>query len=124
MNAKRLFEDDDLLFDDPSNNDRPSHVEIRLDGQGTGNANGSDAPPPTQPEIPVARNYLDCVPRLAVGARELSLMPLDHREGFLLSMVDGMTSIETILDLCAMPADEAFEILESLAIRGVLVIPR
>ena len=57
-------------------------------------------------------------------AREVSLLPLDHREGFLLSLVDGVTSIETILDVCAMPADEALEILNSLVDRGVLVIPR
>jgi hypothetical protein len=123
MNAKRLFDDDDVLFGDPPDDDRPSHVEIRRDAQGT-DAGGNEEPPATNPDLPVARNYFQSVPTLAVGARELALMPLDHREGFLLSMVDGVTSIETILDLCAMPGDEALAILESLSLRGVISIPR
>ncbi|MGO8992293.1 MAG: hypothetical protein ACLQVI_03120 [Polyangiaceae bacterium] len=116
MNAKRLFDDDDVLFTDPSN-DRDSHVEIRIDGE-------EEEPGSTQPDLTAASVYVQRVPQLAVPAREVSLLPLDHREGFLLSLVDGVTSIETILDVCAMPADEALEILNSLVDRGVLVIPR
>ena len=123
MNAKRLFDDDDVLFGEPTDDDRPSHVEIRRDALGT-DAGGNEEPPATNPDLPVARNYFQSVPTLAVGAREFALMPLDHREGFLLSMVDGVTSIETILDLCAMPGDEALAILESLSLRGVIAIPR
>jgi hypothetical protein len=115
MNAKRLFEDDDFLFADPST-DRASHVELRVDGD--------QEPASTQRELPAAGDYFHRVPRLAVSARELALLPLDHVEGFLVSRVDGKSTIETILDVCAMPADEALGILESLAERGVLAIPR
>jgi hypothetical protein len=114
MNAKRLFEDDDFLFADPST-DRASHVELRVDGNAE--------PAPTQPEIVAAEDYLRRVPRLAVGVHELALLPLDHREGFLVSRVDGKSTIETLLDVCAMPADEALEILQSLVERGVLLVP-
>jgi hypothetical protein len=113
MSAKRLFEDDDFLFADPSS-DRASHVELRVDR--------GDEPPPTQPEMAVAGDYFRRVPRLAITPRELTLLPLDHREGFILSRVDGTTTVETILDLCAMPSDEALAILESLVERGVLTM--
>jgi hypothetical protein len=107
MNAKKLFDDDDVLFEEPSS-DRASHVELRVD----------------RPEPTLAEEHFARVPRLTLRPRDLALLPLDHREGFLLSMIDGVTSIETILDVCAMPHHEALEILESLVQRGVLVIPR
>jgi hypothetical protein len=115
MNAKRLFEDDDFLFGDASG-DRSSHVELRVDGD--------DDPASTEREIAAAADYFRCVPCLAVSAQELALLPLDHREGFLVSRVDGVSTVETILDVSAMPADEALEILQSLVERGVLLIPR
>ncbi len=114
MNAKRLFEDDDVLFAEPT--DRPSHIEIRIEND--------VEPASTQREIAAASDYFRCVPQVAVSARELEMYALDHREGFLLSRVDGVSTIETILDVCAMPADEALEILESLIERGILMIPR
>ena len=46
MNAKRLFDDDDVLFTDPSN-DRDSHVEIRIDGE-------EEEPGSTQPDLAAA----------------------------------------------------------------------
>jgi hypothetical protein len=115
MNAKRLFEDDDDLFADPSEADsRPSHIELRVDR--------TEDEVTTQREIPVADDYLLRVPRLAVSEEFVTNLPLDHREGFLLSEIDGSSTIEDILDVCPMPADEALEILESFVARGILVI--
>ena len=111
MNAKRIFEDDDLLFGSPSD-DRASHVELKIDRP--------DDPGATQPELAAAPDYLQRVPFLAVAVRELTLLPLDHREGFLLSRVDGRSTIETILEVSAMPADEALAILESHVARGII----
>jgi hypothetical protein len=118
MNARLLFEDDDVLFDSPSN-DRASHVELRVDGLDERTEDRE-----TLRDLAQADNFLARIPQLALEQRDLALLPLDHREGFLLSMVDGVTSVETILDVCAMPADEALVILESLVERGVLLIPR
>jgi hypothetical protein len=117
MNAKKLFEDDDFLFGEGSG-DRESHVELRIDPDRGGE------PFSTHREIAVADNYFSCVPRLAVTPQELALLPLDHREGFLVACVDGVSTIETILDVSAMPAEEALLILESLVERGVLLILR
>jgi hypothetical protein len=122
MNAKRLFEDDDFLFGEASG-DRESHVELRIDPDRRGEE-ARDEAFSTQREIAVADNYFSCVPRLAVTPQELALLPLDHREGFLVACVDGVSTIETILDVSAMPAEEALVILESLAERGVLLILR
>jgi len=111
MNAKRLFEDDDLLFGNVSD-DRDSHVELKVDRL-----------PEAAPTDPDLATSVDCsllVPYLAVSQGELTLLPLDHREGFIVSRVDGRSTIDTILDVCAMPADEALEILESLVERGII----
>jgi hypothetical protein len=45
---------------------------------------------------------------------------LDHRAGFLISLIDGMTTIEAILDVCAMPRWRALCVLADL-IRGGIV---
>ena len=63
---------------------------------------------------------LSKVPRLRVGLAELRTLSLDHRAGFLLSLADGGSSVETILDMCAMPRDEALAILMDLVGRGIL----
>jgi hypothetical protein len=132
MNAKRLFEDDEFLFGDgsgdagdggESSGDRESHIELRIDPD-RGDAFERHEPYSTLREIVPAVDYFSCVPRLAVSAQELALLPLDHREGFLIACVDGVSTIETILDVSAMPAEEALVILESLVERGVLLIPR
>jgi len=68
------------------------------------------------------REMLDSVPRLAVSTRELMAMPLDHRAGFIASFVDGIFTVEMIVDASAMPADEALALLGELAARGVIVL--
>src|SRR5438445_7995672 len=64
---------------------------------------------PTRREMPVAISFFSRVPRLAVPLEDLAVLPLDHREGFLLSLIDGTSTIESILDVCAMPFDEAVQ---------------
>lgn len=72
--------------------------------------------------IPVALDFSSRVPRIAISLRDLSLLPLDHREGFLLSLVDGRLTVESILDICAMPAEEALGTLSSLIERRIVVV--
>src|SRR4051794_6051992 len=66
---------------------------------------------PTRP-VPI---MLMAVPSLALSAAELARLQLDHRAGFILSHVDGMSDVETILDVSAMPSAEALKILSELA---------
>jgi hypothetical protein len=69
----------------------------------------------------VRRESLASVPRLAVSLKELKALPLDHRAGFIVSFIDGAYSVGMILDACAMPRQEALEILRELAARRIIV---
>jgi hypothetical protein len=48
--------------------------------------------------------------RCLVPDEQLRSLTLDHREGFILSLVDGRSSLETILDASAMPVLDALRI--------------
>ncbi|MEZ4315485.1 MAG: hypothetical protein R3F14_46305, partial [Polyangiaceae bacterium] len=62
----------------------------------------------------------DHVPRLAVNRGALTGLSLDHRAGFLLSCVDGGSTVEEIIDVSAMPRLDAVRILYELVQEGVL----
>ena len=47
---------------------------------------------------------------------------LDHRAGFLLTFVDGSTSVEDIVDACGLPRAEALGVLAELLTKGVIVM--
>jgi len=51
---------------------------------------------------------------------EIAKLPIDHRAGFLLAHVDGMQTLEEILDVCAMPATEALALIAKLEKMGVI----
>lgn len=72
--------------------------------------------PPTRP-TPVV---MLAVPTLAMSRGELARLTLDHRAGFILSHVDGVSDVETILDVSAMPNDEALGILGELVARRII----
>lgn len=51
-------------------------------------------------------------PELAVSQDQVRWLALDHREGFILSLVDGATSIEEIIDIAGM---SRLDVLKTLA---------
>jgi len=59
-------------------------------------------------------------PQLARPLHELSSAPISPRAAFLLSRIDGMISIDEILDVSGMPRIEAFRHLCQLYLRGIL----
>lgn len=63
---------------------------------------------------------LDRVVVLALGDSELRWLGLDHRSGFLLSRIDGYSTIEELLDVCGMPRLEALKTLADLLERGAI----
>jgi hypothetical protein len=62
------------------------------------------------------------VVRVAVSGDQIRWLSLDHRAGFLLSLVDGQSSIETLLDISGMPRLEALRILFGLLDQRVIVL--
>lgn len=62
------------------------------------------------------------IPRVLLGAAEIAKLPIDHRAGFLLGFIDGMQTVEEILDVCAMPQSEALELIRSLVAMEVIAI--
>src|SRR5206468_3215983 len=63
---------------------------------------------------------LKAVPAVKIPADEVIWLNLNHREGFVLSQVDGLMRYDDILDVCGMPRLEALRILVSLVSDGVI----
>lgn len=59
-------------------------------------------------------------PRVAVAPDQIRWLSLDHRAGFLLSLVDGISTMEEILDVCGMARMNALRILCSLVEQNVI----
>jgi len=63
---------------------------------------------------------LDAVPIVTVAPEELVRLPLDPREAFLLTRVDGVSNVAHLLEVAAMPREHVFELLERLIGVGAL----
>ena len=62
------------------------------------------------------------VPVIAMTHDALMSLPLDHRAGFMLTRIDGHSTVQNILDVAGMEEGEALEVLEKLVALGALVI--
>ncbi len=67
-------------------------------------------------------DFLAKVPRVILSREELNAADLDHRDYFLVSLLDDRTTVEELLDICGMPAEEALALLDGLARRGVIAL--
>jgi hypothetical protein len=65
---------------------------------------------------------LDKVPSTAIGGPPLHDLRLDHRAGFILSLIDGISSISTILDMCPLPRAEALTVIFALVEDRIIVL--
>jgi hypothetical protein len=63
---------------------------------------------------------LDQVPHLAAPLDGLRSLSLDHQAGFVLSRVDGVSSLEVLLDICAMPRLDVLRLVARLVDYGVI----
>lgn len=57
---------------------------------------------------------LDRVPTVQIPREQLRWLSIDHRTGFVLSLVDGVSTAEMILDVSGMPELDALRILAEL----------
>jgi hypothetical protein len=86
-------------------------------------ASTTTAPPAGAMPGPAAHLTLterQSIPRVLKSMAEVSKLKIDHRAGFLLAHVDGMQTLEEILDICAMPSAEALALISSLKEMGVI----
>lgn len=65
---------------------------------------------------------LDRVPVVMVARDQMRWLSIDHRAGFVLSLVDGVSSLEMILDVSGMPEVDALRILADLAQQRIIAI--
>jgi hypothetical protein len=76
----------------------------------------------TSPQLPLAQDYMGKVPAVAVPSDWIMLARLDHRGGYLLSLLDGTMNIETVLDVSCLPRDETLALLEELVRLGIVTV--
>jgi hypothetical protein len=63
---------------------------------------------------------LERVPKLTASREELLKANLDHKAGFLVSLLDGVSTVEMIVDVAGMSRDEALATLQSLYLRRLI----
>ncbi len=63
---------------------------------------------------------LDRVPVVDIASDQLRWLSIDHRTGFILSLVDGISSLEMILDVCGMPPLDALRMLFELVQQRII----
>lgn len=63
---------------------------------------------------------LDRVPVVMVPRDQLRWLSIDHRAGFVLSLVDGVSSLDMILDVSGMPQLDTLRILSELAQQRII----
>ncbi|MBN1654119.1 MAG: hypothetical protein JXA30_10110 [Deltaproteobacteria bacterium] len=67
---------------------------------------------------------LSQVPELDLGDAEIRWLGLDHRAGFVLSRIDGRSTVEELVDICGMSRLEFFKTLIELLNRGAIHFER
>ena len=65
---------------------------------------------------------LEHVPHVSVPPEQVRWLSLDHRAGFVLSCVDGQSTLEEILDVAGMPVLDALRILYELHSQRIISI--
>jgi hypothetical protein len=65
---------------------------------------------------------LDRVPIVLVPREQLRWLSIDHKAGFVLSLVDGVSSVEMIIDVSGMPELETLRILAELTQQRIIAL--
>jgi hypothetical protein len=101
----------------------PSGTRARTTGT-TGTTGTTRTTDERQSDAPLSRGAVELlrrtVPRVVGTSAELAGAPLDHREGFVVSLVDGKTTVQALIDLAAMPDGELIAVLQRLRHLGLI----
>ncbi|MBL8743409.1 MAG: hypothetical protein JNK04_20005, partial [Myxococcales bacterium] len=62
----------------------------------------------------------ECVLKLAMAPSQIQGLALDHRSGFLISLIDGMATVDEVLDMSGMPPLDALRLLYEMREEGVV----
>jgi hypothetical protein len=73
-------------------------------------------------KAPDTRSMLSRTPIVLVAKADLRSVALDRQAAFLVSLIDGVTSVESLIDLSGMPAEETLARLEELRLRHIVVL--
>ncbi len=65
---------------------------------------------------------VDRIPTLLMQPSQMRWLSIDHRAGFILSLTDGVSSVELILDVCGMAKLDALRILDELVRQKVIAL--
>ncbi len=60
------------------------------------------------------------IPRVAISLQAYDGPPLGHREGFILALLDGCSTVERLVDESGLPESETIAALCELCARGVI----
>jgi hypothetical protein len=88
----------------------------------------SSAPPADATPEDLERSYLEVlgslehVPRVVAAGAELSKQSLDHFAGYVLTFIDGASSVEAVVDASGLPRLEALRVLRDLVVAGVVAV--
>lgn len=91
---------------------KSARASIRVDDVGAAVKSGADA-------VSVSGRQ---VPKIVRTKGEIAEAPIDHRAGFLLAHIDGVTSVQGLVDIAGMPENEVHEILDRLRRLGIVTI--
>ena len=91
---------------------KSARASIRVDDVGAAVKSGADA-------IGVAGRQ---VPKIVRTKDEIAEAPIDHRAGFLLAHIDGVTTVQGLVDIAGMPESQVHEILDRLRRLGIVTI--
>jgi hypothetical protein len=67
-----------------------------------------------------ARTMAERFPVVVMAVDVLKRLPLDHRAGFLLSLMDGSADLETVVEIACMPRDVVLRVVRDLFESGVV----
>jgi hypothetical protein len=80
----------------------------------------------TRPEMAAAltndawARTMSGVPVVVMTLELLKRLPLDHRAGFLLSLMDGAMDLETMVEIAGMPREDVLRVVRDLFESGVV----